>query len=68
MPPVWLLPEELPGWLAAQCRGKAGARQLRRMVQTKLEAPLAAYLLQFARRPGRVNLLLKENEITFCSE
>ena len=62
------LPEELPGWLAAQCRGKAGARQLRRMVQTKLEAPLAAYLLQFARRPGRVNLLLKENEITFCSE
>ncbi len=59
------LPEELPGWLAEQCRGKAGARQLRRLVQKKIEAPLAAYLLQFSRCPGNVSLRLRDGIITF---
>ena len=62
------LPEEVPAWLAEQCRGKAGARQLRRLIQKKIEAPLAAYLLQFPRRPGSVTARLEEERLSFQSK
>ena len=61
------LPDELPGELEKQCRGKGGARQLRRLVQDRIEGPLAAYLLQCSRRPGNVKGLLENGELLFQS-
>jgi ATP-dependent Clp protease ATP-binding subunit ClpA len=61
------LPEELPGELEKQCRGKGGARQLRRMVQDRIEGPLASYLLQCSRRPGKVRGWLENGEMLFQS-
>ena len=59
------LPEELPEWLAEQCRGKEGARQMRRLIQTKLEAPLSEWLLKHQKRPVRVGIVLEEDGICF---
>ena len=39
------LPEMLPGWLCGKNTGKDGARQLRRLVQSEVEGPLASFLL-----------------------
>ena len=59
------IPGELAGWLADRCRGKDGARQLRRLVQDKIEGPLASWILRFSRRPARVKLKLGEDDIIF---
>ena len=53
--------------LASRCRGRDGARQLRRLVQTRIENPLASFLLGSSRRPSRVKARLEEEEISFCS-
>ena len=58
-------PEELPEFLAGMCRGKGGARQLRRLVQEKVEGPLSAYLLGCSRRPGKVQGILTDGELRF---
>ena len=60
-----LLPQELAGCLCARCRGKDGARQLRRLVQNEVEGPLAGYLLRCARRPAKVQLKWKDGEACF---
>ena len=59
------LPEELAEALCARCKGKSGARQLRKMVQSEVEGPLAAYLLGCSRRPGKVKGSLKGQELSF---
>ena len=56
-------PQELAAFLAGRCRGKDGARNLRRLVQTEVEGPLASYLLSTARRPAKVRLRLEEGKI-----
>ena len=61
------IPEELASHLARQCRGKGGARQLRRMVQTEVEGPLAAVLLRCARKPGKLRVILEDGAVSFCS-
>ena len=58
-----LFPEELAGHLCARCKGPDGARQLRRLVQTEVEGPLAAYLLRCARRPAKVQMKLKDGQV-----
>ena len=58
-----LLPGELPGTLLKKCPGQDGARQLRRLVQTEVEAPLSSYLLQCAKKPARVRLRLEEGRV-----
>ena len=60
------LPGELAGLLASRCRGRDGARQLRRMVQTRIEGPLASFLLGSSRKPSRVKARMEEEEISFC--
>ena len=60
-----LLPEELPKALCSQCRGKAGARQLRRVVQDRVEGPLAAYLLRSGKRSGKIRCKLEGGELQF---
>ena len=59
------LPEELAAFLLGKCPGRDGARQLRRLVQTEVEGPLAAYLLRCSRKPSRVKLRLEEGRIVF---
>ena len=49
-----ILPENLPGELAAKCKVKDGARHLRRMVQDAVEGPLAEYLLRWGRKNGKI--------------
>jgi len=59
------IPEELAQMLCGQCRGKGGARQLRRMVQTQVEGPLASYLLRCGRSGGKIKLKPEGNSILF---
>ncbi len=57
--------EELVPFLLEKCRGKDGARQLRRMVQSEVEGPLASYLLGCSRKPGKLKLGLEEGKVSF---
>ena len=61
------LPGELVGFLMEKCPGRDGARQLRRLVQTEVEGPLASFLLRCSRKPSWVKLHLEGGEISFCS-
>ena len=61
------LPGELAARLAADCRGKGGARQMRRLVQEQVEGPLAAYLLRCSRKPGKVRAGIREEQLCFQS-
>ncbi len=60
-------PKELTGYLLEKCPGRDGARQLRRLVQTEVEGPLASFLLRCSRRPSRVSVKLEKGDISFCS-
>ena len=60
------LPPELPGLLCDGCRGKSGARQLRKQVQSEVEGPLAAFLLGCSRRPAKVKGVLEAQKVRFC--
>ncbi len=59
------LPAELPAALGRNCRGRGGARQLRRMVQEQVEGPMAAFLLQCTRKPGKVKGSWDGERLTF---
>ena len=61
------LPQEAAAFLLGKTEGKDGARQLRRLVQSEVEGPLAAFLLGCSRKPGRVKLRLDSGKISFCS-
>jgi len=61
------LPQEAASFLLAKSEGKDGARQLRRLVQSEVEGPLASFLLGCSRKPGKVKLKLEAGEISFCS-
>ena len=56
---------ELTGYLRSQCRGREGARALRRIVQSRVEGPLAEYLLRCTRKPGKLLISEKNGEICF---
>ena len=58
-------PQELPGALARECGGKGGARQMRSLVQSKVEGPLAVFLLGCANPPGVVQGVLEGEELAF---
>ena len=58
-------PTELARGFAERCRGRDGARQLRRMIQTEVEGALAGYLLRCSRKPSRVKARLENGKVTF---
>lgn len=58
-----LLPPELPQWLLGRCDSRDGARQLRRLVQTEVEGPLASFLLQCPKKPTKIRLRLEEERV-----
>ena len=57
------LPQEMASFLLKKCPGKDGARQLRRLVQTEVEGPLASYLLRTQKKPARVRLRLEDGKV-----
>ena len=59
------LPPELAGILARDCGGKSGARGLRSLVQTKVEGPLAGFLLECAEQPAVVSGALVGENLVF---
>ena len=62
-----LLPDALCAHLRQQCKAGGGARQLRKLVQSQVEGPLATYLLRCSRRPGKVRLELNNGNVTFVN-
>ena len=59
------LPPELAASLCARCRGKDGARNLRRLVQTEVEGALSSFLLSCSRRPSRIKGSLEQGRLLF---
>lgn len=59
------LPKELAGVLSNSCKPKDGARHLRRLVQEKVEGPLAEELLKSAKKPAIIRGILREGELYF---
>ena len=59
------LPECLPEKLCAMAGKKDGARQLRRLVQEQVEAPLAVHLLECAKTPSKVKALWTADVLEF---
>ncbi len=58
-------PEGLTDYLLEKCPATDGARQLRRLVQTEVEGPLASFLLSCGRKPSRVELRLEDGKVAF---
>ena len=60
-----VLPEDLAASLGAQVKPKDGARQLRRLVQQRVEGPLAEFLLRSGKKLTKVRCRWNGNELTF---
>ena len=58
-------PEELAESLSVQCAGKSGARQMRSLVQEKVEGPLASYLLRCGTTPSQVQAAVEREQVVF---
>ena len=59
------LPKCLARELATKAGKKDGARQLRRLVQDEVEAPLAVHLLGCAKKPAKIEALWNRGELEF---
>ena len=59
------LPEELPEKLARECGARGGARQMRSLIQAKVEGPLAGYLLHCAATPAAVRGIFEGENLIF---
>ena len=59
------IPEDLAGQLGKECSPKTGARQLRRLIQNRIEAPLASYLLGKDHRPSKIEIRMDGKEVLF---
>ena len=55
----------LAAHLERRCKGKGGARMLRKLVQEELEGPLASMLLRSAKKPDSVAVHLEEGKLRF---
>ena len=60
------LPPDLAQSIARHCVAKGGARGLRRLVQEKVEGPLAAFLLESGSCKGKIRGNLEDGQLTFC--
>ena len=56
---------ELVRDLSARCGTKSGARQMRSLIQSRVEGPLAAYLLRCPEKPARVEAVMAEEGVCF---
>ncbi len=60
-----ILTKELAAFLARQCKAKDGARFLRRLVQDRVEGPLAEHLLRCGRTVTKIQGVLDGERIRF---
>ena len=60
------LPDEMAGFLSGLCKPKEGARHLRRLIQSRVEGPIAENLLRSGRKPMEIRGSLENGEISFC--
>ena len=60
-----LLPENTASKLGAACGKKDGARQLRRLVQDRVEGPLAVYLLKNPRKTAKIKAVWEQDVLQF---
>ncbi len=60
------LPEELPHELGCAVSGQGGARQIRRLVQERVEGPLAIFLLKCgSKKPSQIKSRLENGQLHF---
>ena len=59
------LPQTLAAELGSACQKAGGARQLRRLVQERVEGPLAVHLLKTGRKIARVKATLVQGSLQF---
>ena len=59
------LPEDTAAKLGSACGKKDGARQLRRLVQDRVEGPLAVYLLKNPRKAVKVKAVWEQDVLQF---
>ncbi len=59
------LPTELPEVLTASMKLTDGARSLRRLVEDRVEAPLARFLLECTRQPEQVQAEIADGSLSF---
>ena len=59
------LPKELPLLLSGQSQSAGGARNLRRLVQDRVEGPLADYLLKNGKKGTKINAKLENDILVF---
>ena len=55
--------EELAAYLRERCKAGGGARQLRRLIQEEVEAPLASALLKNAKKPAKIGVRMEQGRI-----
>ena len=60
-----IFPAELSRSLARDCTGKGGARQMRSLVQSKVEGPLAGFLLRCPDPPAIIRAVLEGEKLVF---
>ena len=60
-----LLPEELASSIGAAGTAKGGARNLRRLVQERVETPLAEYLLACSKKPSKIRSTMEKETLRF---
>ncbi len=58
-------PEDLAKELSKEAKNQSGARHIRRMVQERVEGPLAMYLLRCAKKPAKIKSKLEAGELVF---
>ena len=61
------LPEGLASTLSGNVKGSDGARQMRRLVQEKVEGPLVSYLLSCGKKPVKVWAKFSDGKLSFKS-
>ena len=61
------LPKELSATLGNLCHKQGGARQIRHLIQERVESPLAIFLLQCNKRPVKVYAELENGQLRFFS-
>ena len=60
-----MLPEDLAAELGKESQSHGGARNLRHLVQERVEGPLSVYLLQCAKQPSKLRGVWKEGRLEF---
>ena len=60
-----ILPDTLAATLGGKMERKSGARQLRRLVQEKVEEPLSVYLLNCSKNPEKIKAVWQEGTVQF---